>query len=77
MNTETFKGQWKVLKGKVKQQWGKLTDDEIIQIDGKADELSGLLQKKYGYAKDQAEREIDSFTKNYSTTTGTTEKEYR
>ena len=61
MNKEIIKGNWNQLKGKVKQQWGKLTDDEITQINGSYEELQGILQKKYGYQKDQVEREIQTF----------------
>ncbi len=61
MNKDILQGQWLELKGKVKQQWGKLTDDEISQIEGKETELLGLLQKKYGYSKDEAKRQFDNF----------------
>lgn len=61
MNKDTFKGKWGEVKGKLKQQWGKLTDDDITKIEGRYEELSGRLQKHYGYEKDRAEREIDSF----------------
>lgn len=66
MNKEIIKGKWKELKGHVKQQWAELTDDDILKIEGNADELSGLLQKKYGYAKDRAEKEIDAFVEKNS-----------
>ena len=61
MNKDIIKGNWKQLKGKVKQQWNKLTDDEIGQMEGSFEELEGILQKNYGYEKDQAKKEIDSF----------------
>jgi uncharacterized protein YjbJ (UPF0337 family) len=61
MNKEIIKGNWNQLKGKVKQQWGKLTDDEITQINGSYEELQGFLQRKYGYQKDQVEKEIQTF----------------
>jgi uncharacterized protein YjbJ (UPF0337 family) len=61
MNTDTIQGQWKQVKGKVKEKWGELTDDELDQIDGKKDQLVGKIQEKYGYAKDRAEREVDEF----------------
>jgi uncharacterized protein YjbJ (UPF0337 family) len=61
MNTDIIKGNWKEVKGKIKQQWGKLTDDEITQMKGTYDELEGHLQKKYGYQKDQAKTEIEKF----------------
>jgi uncharacterized protein YjbJ (UPF0337 family) len=55
------KGNWNVLKGKIREQWGKLTDDDFEQAAGQRDQLVGRLQERYGYAKDQAERELDSF----------------
>jgi uncharacterized protein YjbJ (UPF0337 family) len=59
MNQDTFAGQWKQLRGRAKEWWGKLTDDELTQVEGKMDKLVGLLQARYGYSKEQAEREID------------------
>lgn len=61
MNKDTFEGKWKEMKGKVKQQWGKLTDDDITQINGSYEEMEGRLQKAYGYQKEQAKKEIDDF----------------
>jgi uncharacterized protein YjbJ (UPF0337 family) len=64
MNWDQIEGNWKTFKGQVKQRWGKLTDDDLDVIDGRREELSGRLQKSYGYAKDRAEREIEDFTRN-------------
>ena len=50
MNWDVLKGNWKQLTGKVKQKWGKLTDDDLTAIGGKRDEMVGRLQKHYGYA---------------------------
>ncbi|ANO52709.1 CsbD family protein [Woeseia oceani] len=61
MNEDTIKGNWNELKGKVKEQWGRLTDDEIEQIDGKSDQLVGAIQKHYGRSVDEAKREIDEW----------------
>lgn len=61
MNKDIIKGKWHEIKGKVKQQWGKLTDDEITRVNGSYEELEGILQKKYGYQKDQAQKEIQTF----------------
>jgi uncharacterized protein YjbJ (UPF0337 family) len=58
MNKEQFEGQWMQLKGKIKEKWGKLTDDEIAQINGKFDQFLGKIQKAYGYNKEKAEEEI-------------------
>ena len=61
MNEQTLKGDWMVLKGKIKEQWGKLTDDDLDVLEGKRDQLAGTLTKRYGYAKEEAEREIREF----------------
>jgi len=61
MNKDTFQGNWQQLKGKVRQQWGDLTNDDIERMKGTRQELSGILQKKYGYEKDRIEKEIDKF----------------
>ena len=62
MNAEQIKGQWKQVKGEIRKQWGKLTDDEIEMIAGERDILIGKLQEKYGYTKEEAQRQVDSFT---------------
>jgi uncharacterized protein YjbJ (UPF0337 family) len=59
MNRDTLKGQWTQLKGQLRKQWGKLTDDEVDQIQGNAEILVGKLQERYGYSREQAERELD------------------
>jgi len=64
MNWDQITGNWKQFAGRVKQKWGKLTDDDLTLIAGKRDELAGILQTKYGYAKDQAEKELDDFTRD-------------
>jgi uncharacterized protein YjbJ (UPF0337 family) len=62
MNWDRIAGNWKQFTGKVKEKWGKLTDDDLTTIAGKRDQLAGLLQQRYGYAKDQAEKELDEFS---------------
>lgn len=57
VNKDTLEGNWNMLKGKVKEKWGQLTDNDLTEIQGKKDQLIGKLQKKYGYAKDRAEKE--------------------
>ena len=57
-------GNWKQVKGTVKEKWGKLTDDDLTTIAGKRDQLAGLLQEKYGYEKEQAEKELDEFLRS-------------
>ena len=61
MNEDTLKGQWTQIKGRVREQWGKLTDDDLDVIAGKQDQLEGRLQERYGYAKDQAQKEINDW----------------
>ncbi len=65
MNADVLKGKWKEMKGEVKVKWGKLTDSDMTQIEGHEDKLLGLLQKRYGYSKDQAEREYKEFMKRF------------
>ena len=60
-NKDILQGKWHELKGQVKQQWGKLTDDDITRLSGKTEELTGVLQQKYGYGKAQAELEINTW----------------
>lgn len=62
MNWDQVKGNWKQFSGKVKEKWGKLTDDDLTTAAGQRDQLLGILQKRYGYAKEQAERELNEFT---------------
>lgn len=61
MNKDTIKGNWKQLQGKVKEQWGKLTDDHLTQIDGKRDQLAGHIQEAYGIGRDEAHKQIRDF----------------
>jgi uncharacterized protein YjbJ (UPF0337 family) len=61
MNRDTLKGQWKQIQGDIKRRWGKLTDDELTQIEGNFEKLVGRIQERYGYQREQAEREIDEF----------------
>jgi len=61
MNADVLKGQWHQLKGEVKSRWGKLTDDDLDRTSGDAEKLIGRLQERYGYARDQAKREVDDF----------------
>lgn len=61
MNQDQMHGKWMQVKGKVKEKWGKLTDDDIDVIEGKADQLAGKLQERYGYQKERAEKEAREF----------------
>ena len=58
MNWDIAKGQWKQMTGSVKQQWGKLTDDDMTRIEGDRDRLVGIVQERYGVAKDDADRQV-------------------
>lgn len=62
MNWDQIQGNWKQMTGQVKEKWGKLTDDDLTTIAGKRDQLSGIIQQRYGYAKEQVEKELDEFT---------------
>jgi uncharacterized protein YjbJ (UPF0337 family) len=66
MNTDVLQGKWREMKGKVKEQWGKLTDDDLDTIDGKSEQLLGLLQQRYGYAREKAEEEYKRFAERWS-----------
>ena len=61
MTDDILEGQWKQLRGRIKEAWGVLTDDELDQIDGKRDRLIGKLQEKYGYSRVEADEEVDRF----------------
>lgn len=61
MNWDTVKGNWKQMTGKVKEEWGDLTDDEITEAAGDREQLVGKIQAKYGVAKDEAKRQVDAF----------------
>jgi uncharacterized protein YjbJ (UPF0337 family) len=60
MNADVFQGKWKQLRGRAKQAWGDLTDDDLAKIDGSYDRFVGVLQEKYGYTKEEAQKKIDS-----------------
>ncbi len=61
MNEDILKGKWNEMKGEVKKKWGKLTDDDLMVISGEKEKLVGVLQTKYGYAKDKAEENYKEF----------------
>jgi uncharacterized protein YjbJ (UPF0337 family) len=66
MNKDMIKGKWNEMQGDIKARWGQLTDDELTQVEGNYDKLVGTIQKKYGFAKDKVERELDEFFAAYS-----------
>ncbi|HUA25818.1 MAG TPA: CsbD family protein [Steroidobacteraceae bacterium] len=61
MNSDRTAGQWKQIKGHIKEQWGKLTDDEIAQLEGHSEQLVGKLQERYGLQREEAERQAKDF----------------
>jgi uncharacterized protein YjbJ (UPF0337 family) len=61
MNWDRIQGNWKQFTGKVKEQWGKLTDDDIAQINGNRDQLEGKIQARYGQGKDEVKKDVDSW----------------
>ena len=63
MNWDQIQGDWKQFTGQVKEKWGKLTDSDLTVIAGKREQLAGILQERYGYAKEQVEMELDEFAK--------------
>ena len=67
MNEDILKGNWRQLKGKVQEQWGKITDSDLDMINGQRNQLMGKLQERYGVARDEAERQITDFERRYST----------
>jgi uncharacterized protein YjbJ (UPF0337 family) len=66
MNNDIIQGKWTQIKGSLKNKWGKLTDDDLARAEGNREYLIGKLQERYGWAKDQAEREIRQFEQHLS-----------
>jgi uncharacterized protein YjbJ (UPF0337 family) len=61
MNAETFKGQWNQLAGRLRSQWGKLTDDDVQRVNGDLQRLQGVVQERYGIAREEAQMEVERF----------------
>jgi uncharacterized protein YjbJ (UPF0337 family) len=61
MNQDRIRGQWKQVKGRIKEQWGRLTDDDLDVIAGKREQLLGRNQQRHGVAKDEAQRQVQDF----------------
>lgn len=68
MNTDIIKGKWKQLNGKIKTQWGKLTDDDLTVAEGNRDYLAGKVQERYGVTKDIAQKQVEDFEKSIDNT---------
>jgi uncharacterized protein YjbJ (UPF0337 family) len=71
MNKDQMKGKWKQWRGSAKEQWGKLTDDDLDIIDGRRDQLVGKIQERYGIAKEEAEKQSDAWLKGMGQSTET------
>ncbi|GGE23506.1 Uncharacterized conserved protein YjbJ, UPF0337 family [Gemmobacter megaterium] len=65
MNWDQISGRWTEFKGKAREMWGDITDDEWDRVAGKRDQMVGLLQKKYGDSKEDAERKVDDWAKKF------------
>jgi uncharacterized protein YjbJ (UPF0337 family) len=61
MDWNRVEGNWKQTKGKIKEKWGQLTDDDLTQINGKRDQLEGMIQERYGIAKDRARKDVEDW----------------
>lgn len=61
MNWDQAEGDWKKMSGKIKEQWGKLTDDDLAKAAGKRDQLLGVVQSRYGIAREEAEKQVKKF----------------
>ncbi len=72
MNSDILKGKWKQLRGEIQNKWGKLTNDDLDRVEGNQDKMLGMLQERYGYAKDEARRQLDAFLDS-----GTSARSYR
>src|SRR4029077_2648704 len=70
MNQDILAGKWKQLRGELKTWWGKLTEDDVDEISGQKDKLIGLLQERYGYAREQAEQEVGRRLQEFDDRTG-------
>jgi uncharacterized protein YjbJ (UPF0337 family) len=65
MNWDQITGGWKQFKGKAKERWGKLTNDDMDVLEGKRDQLVGRIQQRYGIGKDEAERQVDEWANGF------------
>ena len=63
MNEDILKGKWTQLKGRVREEWGKLTEDDVNMVQGRAQQLVGRIQERYGLARDEAERQVDAWVR--------------
>lgn len=66
LNWDTVRGNWKQVKGEVKRKWGKLTDDDMLQLEGNREKLVGKIQERYGLTKEAAERQVEDWARGLS-----------
>jgi uncharacterized protein YjbJ (UPF0337 family) len=66
MNSDIFGGNWKQFKGEVQKQWGKLTDDQLDQVEGNREKLIGTIQENYGVVREDAEKQVDEWEKSHA-----------
>jgi uncharacterized protein YjbJ (UPF0337 family) len=69
INSDVLKGKWQQLKGEARIQWGRLTDDDVDQIQGNIEKLAGKLQERYGYERAEADREVEDFVRQHTAAT--------
>jgi uncharacterized protein YjbJ (UPF0337 family) len=74
MNQDRVEGNWKQLKGKLREKWGKFTNDDLDIIEGRREQLSGRLQERYGLAKEEAERQANEFWESTDAPTTTSKR---
>jgi uncharacterized protein YjbJ (UPF0337 family) len=75
MNWDQIAGNWKQLQGSIKEKWGKLTEDDMTVASGNRDKLAGILQQRYGYAKERVEKELNEFLKTCDSSCSTNKEE--
>lgn len=66
MNRDIAEGKWKQLKGQIREKWGELTDDDIDQVEGSSDRFIGILQERYGLAREEAKKQFEELKKKVS-----------
>ena len=67
MEQNVLEGNWKQIKGEIRKQWGRLTDDEVAQLEGSTQKLVGKLQEKYGWTKEETEKQLREFSERHET----------
>lgn len=65
MNWDSIEGNWNQAKGKIREQWGELTDDDLDVVEGKREQLVGAIQKRYGKTKDEVEQEVKAYERRH------------